>query len=753
MQHNQALDLIISRRSRARLYLLGVGLLLLGLLSTEVISANSTPQHQAGTDLPAPIGYWRMEQLNGDSVFNTAAGQLDGQVNGGLSQIRDATDNNVSIIDGTGHNTNVLAWTATTPNSGQFIQVDQSETYNRFSALTLSAWIKMNNIDQPQAIIGNFNPENGVGYRLYLESSEVIALISDGTEISIAAAPLPSQDWTHLTMTWAVGDSVKLYFNGELISTNANRDLSGFDTDCDQNASPAQIGGCHIVFGGLPDNPASSNLIDAALDEVILFDTALTETEVAQLSQRVFYVNLEGDDPNLPETSACIGTVCTFRGALIAANNTPNSGTPDHIYFLRSNKNVPILTQVFLPPIVDPVLIDGSTQPGASCDGENVIQPGFALDGSGLSGANQFGLSVQVDDVTIRGLRIGQFSGPGIISDGANRLIVECSEILSQEEAGILILGGISHRIGGLEPSQRNIIAGNQQEGVRVVASANGLILGNTIGTTSDGQLANGNLSGILLESSSNYLVTGNQVSGNQQAGIEIQTGADIEVNGNIIGTDPRGLSPIPNGSSGIQIDGSAAVIMQGNTIGFNDGSGISVIGESFSNFAFDNSFLSNVGLGIDLGNDGRTPNDPIDTDSGPNGLQNFPVLTEAVSTGTTVIITGTLSTGIDDSQFGTISFNFYTNDEGESCQGEILLPTKSLSLTREGEGLVSFRFESDTAVTTGKTISGIASTFEGSSEISDCLPLSYTGPTTPQPPIGDSCNDSQCIYLPIIRR
>jgi len=49
------------------------------------------------------------------------------------------------------------------------------------------------------------------------------------------------------------------------------------------------------------------------------------------------------------------------------------------------------------------------------------------------------------------------------------------------------------------------------------------------------------------------------------------------------------------------------------------------------------NSIYSNAGLGIDLSNlagagDGVTPNDPGDADAGANGLQNYPLITSALS-------------------------------------------------------------------------------------------------------------------------
>ena len=58
------------------------------------------------------------------------------------------------------------------------------------------------------------------------------------------------------------------------------------------------------------------------------------------------------------------------------------------------------------------------------------------------------------------------------------------------------------------------------------------------------------------------------------------------------------------------------------------------------------NSIHNCGGLGIDLftnSGGGVTPNDPGDTDSGGNGLQNFPEVLSAVATGSAITIQGNL--------------------------------------------------------------------------------------------------------------
>ena len=94
----------------------------------------------------------------------------------------------------------------------------------------------------------------------------------------------------------------------------------------------------------------------------------------------------------------------------------------------------------------------------------------------------------------------------------------------------------------------------------------------------------------------------------NSSHGILINSGSF----GNIIGIDQEG-----NGAGNV-ISGNGARV---------NGNGITVTDNSLQNRISGNSTFSNGGTGIDLGNDGTTANDEGDADTGPNQLQNYPVI------------------------------------------------------------------------------------------------------------------------------
>jgi hypothetical protein len=120
-----------------------------------------------------------------------------------------------------------------------------------------------------------------------------------------------------------------------------------------------------------------------------------------------------------------------------------------------------------------------------------------------------------------------------------------------------------------------------------------------------------------------------NGFSGN---GISIN-GNGNQVVGTWIGTDATGTAAgSGNGGHGVQITGSHNAVL-GCVIAHSRGDGVAIVGvNATGNDVQENRFVNNGDdfgdLPIDLGDDGPTPNDPLDADAGPNELQNAPVIT-----------------------------------------------------------------------------------------------------------------------------
>jgi hypothetical protein len=366
----------------------------------------------------------------------------------------------------------------------------------------------------------------------------------------------------------------------------------------------------------------------------------------------------------------------SLRQAMLDANANPGLDT---IAF-----NIPgtgphsIVVASLLPGISSPVLIDGYTQPGAAANtaatGSNAVirielRPGGTLSG-GLS------LLVGSQGSTIRGLAINRFRSLAINVTGGGADCVITGNFIGTDPGGSIgypaavvasqtgiTVSGDRCRVGGTSRADRNIISGFNGIGLHVSGS-DVVVQGNLIGTDRLGTTAIPNRRGISVgatgpgtttlnaliggDNSGSVSVPRNVISGNTVAGVEIVSGQGHRVEGNIIGlvSFPIFLSPLPNGEAGIVVRGGtehdigafSGDVGRRNLIGRNGGPGILLFGPASSGagpqgvFIGANDFVTNDGLAIDLSltqqGDGVTPNDPFDADEGPNGLQNFPVLT-----------------------------------------------------------------------------------------------------------------------------
>ena len=241
----------------------------------------------------------------------------------------------------------------------------------------------------------------------------------------------------------------------------------------------------------------------------------------------------------------------SFREAIANANAnvTPS---PDKIVFDIPGPGVKIISPLTpLPEITDPLIIDGTTQPGYA--GAPLIE----LDGANLGLAS--GLVITAANTYVGGLAIGHFQAAGIAlrsNDGsstiqANYIGVDATGTLARpNNIGIQVSSSKNNLIGGPLAGSRNVISGNLTHGVELSGN-NNLVQGNFIGTNAAGTAAIGNGSSGVEVGGPNNLIggtspgTGNLIAGNN-IGINIAS-SGTTIQGNLIGTDMTGTSRVSN--------------------------------------------------------------------------------------------------------------------------------------------------------------------------------------------------------------
>lgn len=285
--------------------------------------------------------------------------------------------------------------------------------------------------------------------------------------------------------------------------------------------------------------------------------------------------------------------------------------------------------------------------------------------------------------------------------------------------------------IGGTVAGQGNVISGNTTNGIDIEygAFATG-IYNNRIGTDSTGSSAAANGGDGIRADADSVSVIDNQVSGNTVDGLRLER-FNALVQGNLIGTDATGASPVPNGDDGIDTgSGTSGTDIgglspgDGNIIAFNSDAGIALRGVSGTTAAIvSNSIFGNGSIGIDLLDDGPTANDIGDGDTGPpNSLINYPVITQSATAGPDVYVDFDL-----DVPAGWHRIEFFLNPSGAdpSGFGEGETFASSVVINHPGTGSTSFSHVFpgspgvDLTATTTRCTSSSCSSFVETSEFS----------------------------------
>jgi hypothetical protein len=299
--------------------------------------------------------------------------------------------------------------------------------------------------------------------------------------------------------------------------------------------------------------------------------------------------------------------LCTLRKAIETANGDeaeePVVITFDPETFPTAEPATITVGEDGLPPV---------TRAGITIDGAG----GVRLQGNGAL----IGLQLEGDGARVFGLSIHGFLEACIVSSGM------------QAEIGGSTALGRGNRLGdcptGIEArGAQTVVTGNRiglaaaddsaapvVDGIRVLAA--GARIG---GLLAEPQLAN------TISAAATAIRVG-------APGSDLEPFAGVQVIGNAIGGGAGGVGTgvvLAQPSSGTlvrqnafnAISGSAVVVAPNHE-------GVSVAGNTFVS----NTFAGIGKMSIDLGGDGiRNPNDPSDSDSGPNELINHPVFTRAV--------------------------------------------------------------------------------------------------------------------------
>jgi hypothetical protein len=385
----------------------------------------------------------------------------------------------------------------------------------------------------------------------------------------------------------------------------------------------------------------------------------------------------------------------SLRQAILDANAAAGSDVVD--FAIPGDGPHRIALASALPTVTDRVLIDGYSQPGTAPNtlptGWNALiaieidcialvagEVGLYL-ATGSAGSTVRGLSIynvrylsiraEADDTVISGNVVG------LKSDARTANSIGYFSMSNRGAIAAYRTGagnGRRIRIGGPAPADRNIVGGSSN-GISATSEVakieDTVIENNWVGLDGSGGGVVANNSGIWLVNALRAVVRGNVIvapgSGSDQVGpfqsqgfglIADQGTLETILEGNRFGVDPSGdgitIGFIPFGlQTGLDLRNSASLDMRvgdpadagaGNIVGFTRGLNTSIL-EGIQRVMLSGNRLFGATMAIDVSPvSGPNINDPLDADSGTNGLQNHPELASALTSGATTLVQGNLS-------------------------------------------------------------------------------------------------------------
>ena len=346
------------------------------------------------------------------------------------------------------------------------------------------------------------------------------------------------------------------------------------------------------------------------------------------------------------------------------------------------------------------------------------------------------------------------------------------NNIVGLNPAGTARLGNRSHGVdvnewssytlvGGYDPADRNVVSGNYQTGVEIshnFGTQHNMVIGNWIGTSVDGESAPSYASNpqfaVRLEGHAScdspctpdqgFSQVINNVLAHGAGGILVDKGThDATISGNYIGVLPNGT---PAGASvfGVRTEKGAInnTIGPGNIIadnavgidaqleGVNPPSATPV--PTFGNRFTQNSIYGNQGFGIDLEPLGQVnPNDAGDSDSGVNGLLNYPTYT----TTNAAVVNGTACAGC------TVEVFLADHASGSFGQGQTYLTSAVADASGNWSALMPASAQGHVITTTATDLANNTSEFS----VDRTVPNPHLSNAPPTAALNASCAHLTC--------
>jgi parallel beta-helix repeat protein len=325
-----------------------------------------------------------------------------------------------------------------------------------------------------------------------------------------------------------------------------------------------QLGNGNTI-GGLAN--ADRNLISANAAEGIFIDPDSDSNTV--VNNLVGTEKLGGGALGNGVGISVQGSRNSIGGTTAAARNIISGSATHGVYILNAPNNQVLGNYI-----------------GTSANGQSAVanqQAGVLLDGA--SGTTISGNLISANDSSgnaayggvVIGVAKNALANNNVVAGNTIGLAADHFKPLPNGVAGVLVVNtNAGTVVGGTTLAARNVIAGNNGDGVAITAGASAVVVqGNYIGLTdANGPPGRGNLgAGVRVTGGSATIGTpgsaaSNIISNNTGAGVLVNSSGTALIQGNYIGLGADGLTPVGNGKQGVFLDKDDGSTVGGTTAG-----------------------------------------------------------------------------------------------------------------------------------------------------------------------------------------
>ena len=259
-----------SNKTKVKCLLIGVAVLFVAGVLTAPSYAKVDPQ--------TIVGMWLLDDGNGNTAKDSSGNNNNGTLTNGPKWV-DGKFGKALSFDGV----------------DDYVAVPNSPSLNITESITIAAWGKYNDVDARQYVVSK-----GAAYLIEENSTKFLCDMfgcSKWLNSGWATTVLSKNVWYHVAATYN-GSLISIYVNGVIESSNAAK--------CSSLGTTGNI----LAIGS--DVDGSSFDTDGTIDEVVIFNTALSEDDIKLIATWGIEVTLSGNavDPSdkLTTTWAAIKT-------------------------------------------------------------------------------------------------------------------------------------------------------------------------------------------------------------------------------------------------------------------------------------------------------------------------------------------------------------------------------------------------------------------------------------------------------------